>query len=248
MDHRTLAIVNITGSSLDVLGTLYLAYDLLGGEHGPLRALSRGVTYGIIFAVGYGIGLGPVFGIACGLAHAISLAWEFSRASRGLPSTGFWQDSLASAIRGIGHGIGGAWLLGPPFGILFGALSTVAQVAAYRIGIRPTMEYAPAPRVRLRVRPMLAAVNRTVGYGLAAGCLCALVAHRPDVAVWYGVRIGLTVGLVTAIMTTFTPLVEWGADQVPEKGMGVFGVALILLGFALQSVQYWFTLLDVRVS
>jgi hypothetical protein len=43
------------------------------------------------------------------------------------------------------------------------------------------------------------------------------------------------------------PLVEWGADRVPEKRMGVFGVGLILTGFALQSVQYWVALLDARV-
>jgi hypothetical protein len=29
--------------------------------------------------------------------------------------------------------------------------------------------------------------------------------------------------------------------------MGVFGVALILLGFALQSFQYWVVLLDLGV-
>jgi hypothetical protein len=30
--------------------------------------------------------------------------------------------------------------------------------------------------------------------------------------------------------------------------MGVFGVGLILIGFSLQSVQYWVALLDVRVQ
>jgi hypothetical protein len=34
---------------------------------------------------------------------------------------------------------------------------------------------------------------------------------------------------------------------MPEKRMGVFGVGLILIGFALQSVQYWLVLLDVTV-
>ena len=29
--------------------------------------------------------------------------------------------------------------------------------------------------------------------------------------------------------------------------MGVFGVGLILIGFSLQSVQYWVALLDVTV-
>jgi hypothetical protein len=35
IDKHTLALISIIGSSLDVLGALYLAYDLLGGEHGP---------------------------------------------------------------------------------------------------------------------------------------------------------------------------------------------------------------------
>src|SRR5271170_2066274 len=102
MDHHTLAIVNIVGSSLDLLGALYLAYDLLGGEHGPLRAVSRGVTYGLLFAAGYGIPLGAAFGIACGVTHGITLAWEYSRASRGEPTPGFWDDTAASTIRGLG--------------------------------------------------------------------------------------------------------------------------------------------------
>jgi hypothetical protein len=29
--------------------------------------------------------------------------------------------------------------------------------------------------------------------------------------------------------------------------MGVFGVGLILIGFALQSIQYWLALLDVNI-
>ena len=52
IDKHTLALISIVGSSLDVLGALYLAYDLLGGEHGPLRTLTRGVTYGALFGAG----------------------------------------------------------------------------------------------------------------------------------------------------------------------------------------------------
>ena len=33
----------------------------------------------------------------------------------------------------------------------------------------------------------------------------------------------------------------------PQSRMGVFGVGLILIGFTLQSVQYWTTLLDTTV-
>lgn len=58
MDHHTVASISIAGSCLDVLGTLYLAYDLLGGPHGPLRLLTRAVTYAILFGLGYGLGWG----------------------------------------------------------------------------------------------------------------------------------------------------------------------------------------------
>src|SRR5258706_2277439 len=102
IDKHTLALISIIGCSLDVLGALYLAYDLLGGEHGPLRTLTRGVTYGVLFGTGYGVALGPVFGLASGAAHGITLAWEFSRASRRGPKPGCLYDSAMSSIRGCG--------------------------------------------------------------------------------------------------------------------------------------------------
>ena len=37
IDKYTLALISIIGSSLDVLGALYLAYDLLGRSHLPVR-------------------------------------------------------------------------------------------------------------------------------------------------------------------------------------------------------------------
>src|SRR5438067_10746483 len=98
MDKHTLALISIIGSSLDMLGALYLAYDLLGGEHGPLRTLTRAVTYGALFGLGFGLALGPVFGLITGATHGLTLAWEFSRASRQGPKPGFWYDATMSAI------------------------------------------------------------------------------------------------------------------------------------------------------
>ena len=82
IDRHVLAAISIAGSSLDVIGALYLAYDLFGGQHGPLRTLTRGVTYGALFGAGFGIVLGPIFGLVTGIAHGVTLAWEYSRASR----------------------------------------------------------------------------------------------------------------------------------------------------------------------
>ena len=246
IDRHTLALVSIVGSSLDVLGALYLAYDLLGGEHGPLRTVTRGVTYGALFGAGYGLALGPVFGLATGVAHGITLAWEFSRASRGGPKPGFWYDTAMSAVRGLGFALGAAYLYGGAFGAVFGALSTVGQALAYRVGIRPTLDYQPATRPRLTKHQLLAAVNRTVGYA-AAGYISALTAHQRANALSVGLKAGLAIGAVTAISGACTPFVEWFADHVPEKRMAVSGVGLILIGFTLQSIQYWLALLDVAI-
>jgi hypothetical protein len=246
IDRHTLALVSIVGSSLDLLGAMYLAYDLLGAEHGPLRTLTRGVTYGVLFGAGYGLALGPVFGLTSGAAHGVTLAWEFARAARHQPKPGLWYDAAMSAIRGFGYALGTAYLFGATFGIAFGILSSVGQVIAYRAGIRPTIDYAPATRPRMTKLQLLAAVNRTVGYAIA-GYISALLGHQRAMALSVGLKVGLVIGTVTALSGSCTPLVEWAADHVPAKRMGVIGVGLILVGFALQSVQYWLTLLDVTV-
>jgi hypothetical protein len=247
IDKHTLAIVSIVGSSLDMLGALYLAYDLLGGEHGPLRTLTRGVTYSALFGTGYGLALGPVFGLVTGLANGITVAWEFSRASKGGPKAGFWYDTAMSAIRGGGFAVGAAYLYGSRFGVTFGVLSTVGQVLAYQIGMRPSLDYQPSKRPRLTKHQFLGVVNRTIGYGLT-GYISALTAHQLANAMSVGLKAGLVIGAVTAVASACSPFIEWFADHLPQRRMGVFGVGFILIGFAMQSVQYWLALLDVTVQ
>jgi hypothetical protein len=151
-----------------------------------------------------------------------------------------------SAIRGCGYALGAAWSFGALFGITFGALSTVGQAIAYRIGIRPTVDYRPAIRPRVTRFQLLAAANRAVGYAVT-GYVSSLVAGQREHAIAVGLRAGLAIGVVTAIVGTCTPFIEWMADHLPERRMGVLGIGLILIGFTLQSVQYWMVLLNVTV-
>src|ERR1700683_367188 len=97
----------------------------------------------------------------------------------------------------------------------------VGQAFAYRAGIRPNMDYEPAARPRLTKRQLVAVVIRTIGY-TAAGHISALAADlRARVGV--AVKIGLVMGAVTAVSSACMPFIEWSADRVPEKRMGVFG-------------------------
>jgi hypothetical protein len=246
IDHHALAIISITGSSLDVLGALYLAYDLLGGEHGPLRTLTRGVTYGAIVGIAYGLFFGPIFGLFSGVTHGLTLSWEYSRASRRDFKSRFWYDSAMSSIRAAGFGVGFAFLYGIRFGVAFGILSAVGQSIAYRFGIRPSMDYAPGTRPRLTRHQFLAVINRTVGY-TAASYISALIGNRRANALSVAVEVGLLMGAVTAFMSACVPIIEWTADNLAPRRMGVFGIACILTGFSLQSVQYWLSLLDISV-
>jgi hypothetical protein len=247
MDHHTLAAVSITGSCLDVLGSLYLAYDLLGGQHGPLRLLTRAVTYSIVFGAGYGIGLGLFFGFAAGIATGATISIELNRAARGLRHYSLPLEGVFSAIRGLGFAIGLYTSLGVRFAIAFAALITAGQVFAYSRGMRPALDYSASRRPRLSRRQFWGTVVRTVGY-IAAALICRVLAHHMDHAWSFAIRVGLVTGLVTGVGVTLNPFIEYYADQLPERRLGAFGIGLILCGFTLQSLQYWLALFDVRVT
>ncbi len=247
MDHHTLAAVSIAGSCLDVLGTLYLAYDLLGAQHGPLRLLTRIVTYSIVFGIGYGLGLGLFFGLSAGIATGLTLAIEFNRAARGLKHYPLPLEILFSAVRGIGFAVGLYPAVGARFAIAFAVLATIGQAIAYVRGMRPAIDYAPSRRPRITRRQFRGTLVRTVG-NLAAALLCSSFVHHLDHPWLFALRVGLVVGLVTGIGITVTPFIEYYADNLPQRYLGAFGIGLIFLGFSLQSMQYWLTLFDIPLT
>jgi hypothetical protein len=247
MDHHTVAAISIVGCSLDVLGSLYLAYDLLGGQHGPLRLLTRVVTYAIVFGIGYGLGLGLFFGIVAGLATGLTLAIEFSRAARGEDHYPLPYEALFSAIRGAAFAIALYPATGLRFAIAFGLLATAGQTVAYIRGMRPAVDYAARLGPRISARQFQGTIIRTFG-NLAAALICSSLVHHLEHPWYFAIRLGLVVGLVTGIGITITPYIEYYADHLPERRLGAFGIGLILCGFTLQSLQYWLALFDIHPS
>jgi hypothetical protein len=247
LDHHAVAVVSISGCCLDVLGSLYLAYDLLGGRHGPLRLLTRAVTYSIVFGIGYGLGLGLFFGLSAGIATGLTLAIEFNRAARGLDHYSLPWEVLFSAIRGASFGIGLYPSVGFRFATAFAFLLTVGQVIAYSRGMRPALDYAANRHPRITHRQFWGTVVRTIG-NLTAALVCSALVHHVDNPWSLAVRVGLVTGLVTGIGITVNPYIEYYADNLPERRLGVFGIGLILCGFVLQSFQYWLALFDVHLT
>jgi hypothetical protein len=247
MDHHAVAAVSLTGISLDVLGGMYLAYDLLGGQHGPLRLLTRMVTYSIVFGIGYGLGLGLFFGVASGVATGLTVALELNRTAVKNDHYPLPWEALFSAFRGFAFGGGLYRIVGLPFAIAFGALITAGQISAYVRGMRPSLDYAASRRLRITRRQLWGVVVRTGGYMLAALICSAWVGHV-DHPWRFAVRLGLVTGVVTAVGTIVNPFIEYYADQLPERRLGVFGIVLVFCGFAMQSFQYWLTIFDIPVQ
>jgi hypothetical protein len=247
MDHHLVAGFSLAGIFLDVLGGLYLAYDLLGGQHGPLRLLTRIVTYSIVFGIGYGIGLGLFFGVACGLATGITLSIELQRTARRRDHYPLGWEAVFSAIRGLAFGAGLYRTLSLQFAFTFAVLLTAGQIFAYSRGMRPSLEYVAARRPRLTRRHAWGIVARTVGY-TAAALLCGALEQQAEGGWPFAIRLGMVTGLVTGVGITFNPFIEYYADNLPERRLGAFGIWLVLCGFALQSFQYWLAILDVRVT
>ncbi len=137
---------NLLGLILDSFGGLYLAYDLLGGKNGPLRVLTRVVTYGVFYFFSYTILLGLKFGLIAGIGLGTALGIEFSRIARTGNGGGFKFQFFLAFIRGMSLGLG-VWLtvdrhLGPLLAYLVGWLfpvhtSCTLPLAIFAPGRRP---------------------------------------------------------------------------------------------------------------
>jgi len=247
MDHHAIAAISVSGICLDVFGGLYLAYDLLGGQHGPLRVLTRMVTYSIVFGTGYGLGLGLFFGIAAGVTTGVTVAIELNRMGKRQDHFSLPWEALFSAIRGFGFAAGLYRTLGFAYAAAFGALITAGQVVAYARGMRPGLAYAASRQFRFTGPMAWGTVLRTVGY-TAAALLCSAFVRHVEHPWLFAIRLGLVTGVVTAVGIAVNPFIEYYADNLPERRLGVFGIWLVFCGFLLQSFQYVAVLLDMRVT
>ncbi len=247
INHHLLAWVSIVAVVLDMLGGLYLAYDLLGGEHGPLRTVTRAVTYGTYFAVIYGCCFGPAFGLVAGVGLGSLLGLEFAGLTgRHATSTRAVPGSvlLFGLLRGAVLGVAAALAFGARYGLMFGPLSALGIVTAYRLRFSPAADYETGVRPRFRWHVVEASAARGLAIGLAA--IVAGVLTQGNRGILRGVAIGIAVTLAGMILSTLSPFVEWWADHLPARRLGAFG-AMLLIGLGLSSLQYWVNVFDIPI-
>lgn len=244
--RELVAQISLFGMGLDLLGGIYLTYDLLGGKNGPLRTITRAVGYISLFFIGYLVVLGFRYAIVAATGMGILLAVEYRIASQRDPDTiGRSGVMLFGFLRGMVLGLAAITIAGPRFGLWFGVLSGAALVATYKIGFAPTDDYARDERPRLSRHKLMASLVRAFAVGVA-GFLAGLV-FRSSAATstLLGLRLGAAAGCVSALVGVFSPMIESRIDDLPERRMGVVGLLLIVFGMALQSFQYWLTVFGI---
>ena len=260
IDRHTIAGISIFGTVCDVMGGLYLAYDLLGGNNGPLRTLTRVVTYSLFFCIGYGLPFGLIFGLLKGIELAlvvgvglgVILGLEYAHVTldrtRNQPHAhDQWFPFIFGFLRGVVFGLAGGLLIEPLFGLLFGLLSGTGLMTVYAFRLSPTDAYQPNVKPRLRSRELIASAMRGAATALA-GMIAALITHSGSSAFDFGITFGIVAGTVSGIVSFFSPFVEWWADHLPARRLGAFGTMILLIGLILQSIQYWVVLLNVVVQ
>jgi len=105
----------------------------------------------------------------------------------------------------------------------------------YELGYGTT-QYRSYQRPRIERKTVTGAILRGVGIGLA-GVFSGAVTGRPE-AFLYGVEIGLVAGTLNTTVAIISPMVEWWGEHLPDRALGGYGAVMVLIGSALQTLQY----------
>ncbi len=239
--RHLLAWLSVVGIAFDLLGGLYLAYDLLGGRRGPLRTLARAATYTVVFAGFYAVGLPLAFGPLAGVGLGLLLGLEYGL-QRG-EAVGLAFAVLRGGVLGLA---GGVWQ-GARFGLVFGVLTAIGLVVVYRLRFSVARDYPTPASPRIRVSQIKAQAVRVSAIVLAAIVAGFGTGIGTGTTIVFGVRLALVLQVTGTVVGSAAPFVERWAEEVPTRRLGMIGASLILIGLLLQSVQYWVVLLNVRV-
>jgi hypothetical protein len=234
MDATTQAAISMLGMSLDAYGGLLLAYDLLGGRHGPLRWLLRTSTYSFVFTAMFVPVFRLQFALLAGIGLGGILAYELHQAARSNGSRRIGNRLPVAIARcsvlGLAIGLSFHIALGVWFVLVGSAFATVAILAGKVRGIEYKVDSMPKiTRANLGL-----AVSRGALVGVT-GLVSGALAGDGSSLIWFAAEVGLTVGMCIACLGVVAPLVEAWVDRVPDKLLGHVGAVLFVLGFFLQA-------------
>lgn len=249
----------ITATLLTVLGGLYLAYDLLGRQRGPLRWITLFVTSGLLggfilepiaivftfqenlFAafriILIGVMLGAFSGILFAAPEDPRHPHIFSgKASLigGVLTSVFLVILLSIFFTPTAADVADTYLQIMLVATLLGMPSGIA-LGGFHHFFRDT--YRPGRPAIFSWRSSLKALGVIVGFWIIIALLVLLASNVDKHVIYQETLIVLAVSLAGAVPSGFAPYVFWWINHLPERVVGASGVVLTLIGSVLPVIQ-----------
>jgi hypothetical protein len=226
-------MVSMIGMTFDSVGGLYLAYDLLGGNNGPLCRLTRIVNYSILYFLIFLLGFNLKFALIGSIGLGTATAFHMQRISHKKPETlGF--IFFVSLLRGLAIYWATTCVLSHTAAIFAGCGLFIASFILSRSKLSLSVWYKPGvkPTITLYKLFFSIIIGCCVAGALAIG---EYFGHDP-LSLFAACRTAVVISLCIMSITIFGPGIEWFADNVPDKRMGYIGAVLFLLGFVIQAI------------
>ena len=261
---HTIEDAAIESSILTILGSLYLAYDLLGRENGPLSWLTLVVTYGLAGAVMVefpvllivpfdanlaleilllSVLLGIFSGLLIGIPHSVPKGRPFE-----------WKGAFIGAISGWLFWVllfqilvmdatthqrfidfAGTVIIAIPLGIFVGGILGGFR-HHFAVQAIPTHVDTGVSKPHL-----FSTRGGMIGFLVGATTLATLLgvaayqgSNENNVIGAIGAVIGILLGFVTALTGSLAKSIFRLANGLPDKALAAIGLVLILLGAILQ--------------
>lgn len=242
METHLASELTLLGMSCDLVGGLYLAYDLLGANKGPLNTLFRVVNYSVLMILAFIFVLGPKFAILAGIGLGTAFGLHLERLGRGLPENFLFLLGLG-LCRAIGLGLA-IYASGlPGLAIVVATLALVASVILPRFKISPANIYKADGKPQVNKKQLVLALV-LCGLALLAGLVGS--AFGGEQTLQFGLKMGFTFGFAVLVVSSLSPMVEWWADSLPPRTFGFFGCILFMLGFAIQAIPSLVVVFDIK--
>lgn len=242
MEPHFAAQLTLLGMACDVVGGIYLAYDLLGGEKGPLNTFFRLVNYSLLAVLIFCISLGPKFALPAGLGIGCAFGLHLENASRSKPDSFSFLIKLG-LIRAVGIGLG-VWVNGfTKMAWIMAAFVMLISLVLPRMGISPAAVYQSEKKPQLKKKQLIIAAVLG-GIAMITAFIGAAFTGQSEMF-QFAVRMGLTFACTTLIITTLSPIIEWYADNLPPKTFGFIGAILFVIGFSIQALPSVAVMYDI---
>ncbi|CAN5576427.1 hypothetical protein BH11CYA1_BH11CYA1_21070 [soil metagenome] len=243
MEPHLSAELTLLGMACDLVGGLYLAYDLFGGEKGPLSTITRLVNYSLLMIAGFLFPLGPKFALIAGIGLGSAFGLHIDRIGKGKPDTFGFLIGIG-ALRAVTV-ILALWVADyKSIAIVLGPCAMLMTLLSKKLRITPAEFYQSDKKPHLKKAQLLIALALGV-LAIATSLIGASIGMDSLKAAHFGIKLGLTFAGNVLIVTTLSPMIEWYADNLPDRSFGFAGAILFMTGFLIQAIPSLVTMFDI---